>query len=109
MVVEMKHMIDGGDLGNVGEEGVEISFPGVERKITLIPETKIMVEAAVWARMTLCFWDGRFFLYIKNSQKDATRGAGGRGPNEHGGWHGLKPLSCHLSSFVAYGFPAITL
>jgi hypothetical protein len=79
-VVEMKHTINGGDLGNgVGEEGVEISFLGVERKINLILGTKIMVEAALWARMTLCFWDSRFFPYIKNSAKGRDeRGAVGQ-------------------------------
>ena len=49
MVMENKHMVDGDDVGDDGgEDGVEIPLSGVESRINLIPETKIVVVAALW-------------------------------------------------------------
>ena len=48
MVMENKHMVDGDDVGDDGgEDGVEIPLSGVESRTNLIPETKIVVVAAL--------------------------------------------------------------
>ena len=49
MVMEMEHMVDGEGLGDDGGEGgIEIPLSGVESRINLIPEMKIVVAAALW-------------------------------------------------------------
>ena len=49
MAMEKEHMVDGDGLGDHGDEdGVEIPLSGVESRTNLIPETKIMVVAALW-------------------------------------------------------------
>ena len=46
MVMETKHMVDGDDVG--GEDDVGIPLPGMESRTNLIPETKIVMVAALW-------------------------------------------------------------
>ena len=49
MVMEMEHMVDGDGLGDDGgEDDVEFPLSIAERKTDLIPETKIVVAAALW-------------------------------------------------------------
>ncbi len=49
MVMENKHMVDGDDVDDDGgEDGVKIPLSGVESRTNLIPETKIVVVAALW-------------------------------------------------------------
>jgi hypothetical protein len=48
MVMENKHMVDGDDVSDDGdEEALEIPFPGVENRINQPPKTKIVVVAAL--------------------------------------------------------------
>ena len=48
MVMEMKLMVDGDDVdGDGDEDGDEIPLSGVESRINLTPETKIVVVAAL--------------------------------------------------------------
>ena len=50
MAMENKHMVDGDGVGDDdSEETLEIPLSGVEKRINLTPETKIVVVAA------LCF------------------------------------------------------
>jgi hypothetical protein len=49
MVMGMKYMVDGDVLGaDGGEDDIKIPLSEVERKINLIPETKIMVAVVLW-------------------------------------------------------------
>ena len=42
-------MVEGDGVGDDdGEEALEIPFSGVEKRINLTPETKIVVVAALW-------------------------------------------------------------
>jgi hypothetical protein len=49
MVMENKHMVDGDDVSDDGdEEALEIPFSEVESRINQPPKTKIVVVAALW-------------------------------------------------------------
>ena len=49
MAMKDEHMVDGDGLGDDGgENGVEIPLSGVENRTNLIPETNILVAAALW-------------------------------------------------------------
>ena len=49
MAMENEHMDDGDGVGDDDdEEALKISFSGVENRINLTPETKIVMVAVLW-------------------------------------------------------------
>ena len=96
MVMESEPIVVGDDVGGGDdEEALEIPLSGVESRINLAPETKIVVSAALYFAKCLVLPGGRFLGYIRHHTKGGgettTEGQTGPGGAPYAGGRATCP------------------